>query len=296
MPTHNPLDVVANLERMIASGDGAACADVVPMAPWVRGHRGAMEQTEDQVWMSCGTATLDKKDKAVVHVSELPAGMNTGAFKELLNRLVAQGLVAGFVEDHSTRHVRVKVVLSKEGQRAAAKDGGLALLLKLRAPVRTNHMHAFDLDGNIRQYHDAAELLREFYPIRLALYGERRGAELGALAAELDVTSNRKRFVAEVASGAIELTAGRMNTQRLAEVLHERGYSESASGGGGFDYLLSMPLGSFTAEKRAALDAAEKRIAGRRAELEGLRPEDLWLADLAEVRAQFEADLGRDGE
>jgi DNA topoisomerase-2 len=54
-------------------------------------------------------------------------------------------------------------------------DGTLEKKLKLRSSkFSTSNMHAFNAQGVIKKYNSAAEILQEFYELRLEYYAKRK--------------------------------------------------------------------------------------------------------------------------
>jgi DNA topoisomerase-2 len=60
----------------------------------------------------------------------------------------------------------------------------------------------------------------------------------------------------------------------------EEGEEEVAEAGGSYDYLLSMPMYSLTAEKVAALQAEAEQQEAEVARLRNLTGKDMWADDL----------------
>jgi DNA topoisomerase II len=55
-----------------------------------------------------------------------------------------------------------------------AEKQGLVEFFKLTTKISTSNMICFDLEGKIRRYSSAEDILEEYYPARLAYYQKRK--------------------------------------------------------------------------------------------------------------------------
>jgi DNA topoisomerase-2 len=71
--------------------------------------------------------------------------------------------------------VNVHIIITmgaKELEKAEAQ--GLPEFFKLTTKINTSNMICFDLEGKIRKYKSAEEIIEEFYPARLVQYQKRK--------------------------------------------------------------------------------------------------------------------------
>ena len=158
-------------------------------------------------------------------------------------------------------------------------------------------MHAFSPDGMIKRYASPLDVLNDFMPVRGRLYAERRRRLEASLEDEVGVLTNKARFVEEVSSKEIDLFSSRPSKNTLVELLHRRGYMPRTDkeekvmrGGKEFDYLLSIPMYSFTHEVHSKLQNDKVKSKSKLEELQKKTPEDLWLNDLATLREELQGD------
>lgn len=98
---------------------------------------------------------------------------------------------------------------------------------------------------------------------------------------------NKSQFIQCVVDGSVVL-----KDRPLKEVekdLASRGLSTlpSSSGESSFEYLLSMPLGGLTLEKRKVLEEKKVTAEKKEAELQSKTSKDLWIEDLMLFRNAF---------
>jgi DNA topoisomerase-2 len=110
------------------------------------------------------------------------------------------------------------------------------------------------------------------------------------MAAELRVLSNKARYIQELLDGSIDLR--RKRGDELTSMLQSKGYDAISQGdrsecGGDYKYLLKLPMDSVSEENVHKLlkEKGQKELC--HATLKGTSIEQLWLADLAELRAEY---------
>jgi DNA topoisomerase-2 len=103
------------------------------------------------------------------------------------------------------------------------------------------------------------------------------------LASELGVLSNKARYIQEVLDGSIDLR--RKRGDEVVSMLKEKGYQDEEKDQ--YKYLLKLPMDSVSDEN---VDRLIKERDHKKSQYETLNktsPEDLWLSDLDELRAEY---------
>jgi DNA topoisomerase-2 len=174
--------------------------------------------------------------------------------------------------------------------------------LKLESRISTNNMNAFNADGVIVKYDSPEAIVDGWFPVRLALYADRKKDMLLKLGHTVRVLGNRARFIEAVVGGDLELFNGKKTRLQVVEELEKMGFdtraaldgllegaagAEEAGGaeeGAGrlksFDYLLSTPVSSFTRDKIEALEREKETEEAAFAELQETSEQLMWLRDL----------------
>jgi DNA topoisomerase-2 len=212
-------------------------------------------------------------------------------------------------------------------QEAEAK-GQLHKQLKLSSTISMTNLTLFDEQGRIHRHESVASILASFYELRLSYYEKRKLHLAEKLTAEFDKLDNRTRFISAVISGELKIsnvkkevlvaTLDKMKYKRFEPVLKKKragGEDEDededesavhvdektgaaaaakASAARGYDYLLSMPLWSLTAEK---VEQLRNELRTKETELQALlatSPKQLWTTDLdafLEAYSTWEAQI-----
>ena len=298
IPSHCPFSVLAYIRARL---DGEECP---PIEPFARGFDGEINETTTG-YVSVGKA--HKKNANTVLIDELPLKCWTTPYKAQLLKLREKGTISGFIENHTTTKVSFTVT-TKAAQLKRLEQTGFEKAFKLITSLPTTNMHAFDAEGQMLKFDSAESIADAFFPIRLALYQDRKSVMQSELNYSATMLRNRAMFIESVIKGDIELTTGRKTKGELSSELSSLGFLTAAelrkirednalmrrgsfapdgtdeeiddSNDGDFDYLLNMPLYSLTAEKIEDLrtDATKKEESLKT--LRNTSPEDMWREDL----------------
>ncbi|KAG9050359.1 DNA topoisomerase 2 [Tulasnella sp. UAMH 9824] len=312
IPNFNPHDIVANLRRMLRD------EPLVPMKPWYRGFKGAIEKV-DEGKFSCN-GIINKLDDSTVEITELPIGTWTQPYKEQLEKWVTgtdnnPAYVKDYKEYHTNTSVHFVITMTKEGM-AKAEEEGLLKFFKLTGSINTTNMMAFDSNLKLRKYASPEEIMEDFFPLRLQFYQKRKEYLCNQLRDQWDKLSNQARFVQMIIDKKL-VVAKRKKADLVNELrkLEFRAFprvskakaagedepaedddEEEASTGtsSDFDYLLGMAIWSLTEEKVAKLlrerDVKEQELNV----LLAVKPSEIWENDLEKLLDDFEKLLEGD--
>ncbi|KAI9916196.1 hypothetical protein PsorP6_017912 [Peronosclerospora sorghi] len=300
IPNYNPLDIIKSLKNKI-NGE-----EVPPLVPWYRGFTGHIVEKTSSRGSDTGNYIVqglyEVTDESTLVISELPVKTWTQTYKQFLESL----LEAGTIKDFKENHTDVKVLFTISMEPNVLNDtmkapGGIVKKFKLESSLSTSNMHLFDRNGHIKKYESPKEILEEFYSVRLEYYERRKKSMLQKLHDQIDLLSNKARFVLAVIEG--KLVVNNRKKQELLEELTAEGYKQIppkskkksndeesneseeednivSDTSKVYDYLLSMKIWSLTKER---VDKLRAELEDRKQEftlLEGRTVEDLWLTDL----------------
>jgi DNA topoisomerase-2 len=160
--------------------------------------------------------------------------------------------------------------------------GDIEKTFKLTTTLSSTNMHLFDVNDKLKKYATVGEIIDEYLVTRLDLYEKRRQSMIGQLEQDLQVASNKARFIGEILVETIDLR--RKTQMEVDAVLAAKAYDMVD---GDYAYLVDMKLGSLTNERVAKL---EKDRDAYRAALELVRcttAPAMWLADLDAFEAAY---------
>lgn len=197
-------------------------------------------------------------------------------------------------------------------------------------------MHAFNAQGVIQLYESSAEIIEEYFPVRLELYYRRREELIKKSRYDELMTSSKARFIEDILSSTLSLTQANSGpsktggssktrvvyksyeeltfdlvnlgylteeqiTERSRNVYGQNDASAvdtdiavaekipSSGTAKGYNYLLNMPIHSFTKDR---VDRLQQSAADAKTHLDIIlnhtTPEDMWLQELQVLRKEIE--------
>lgn len=242
---------------------------------WLKGDTGALKRTLKPYFKGFrGTVSDDgtvqgvyKKDKDDFVITDLPPGKWTTKYREWLEKQLADGTIKDYVDTSTDTDVSIRV-----------KGMDEKLLIKsITDKLKTTNMHAFNSKGVITKYDSPNNILEEYAHVRLDLYEKRRLHQIRALQEELPYHTHVVRFIEDQISDKPAIVLYRKARAECDTILKKEGYPHID---GSYDYILRLPVSSFTAEQIEKHRAKLREIRESIAKLEKQTPASLWLADL----------------
>ena len=285
---HNPLHVIDCIRAMLMKKPESEWGTI---EPYYRGFKGSITALPLGKFLIRGLHTVDAAKKQV-RVTELPVGHWTEDFKKHLEALIEANAIKDYVDMSTDTVVDFTITFSATadlGALTAVVDHGTAIekLLKLYTTESTSNMHLFDSHDQLKKYGNVRDIVRDYYATRLDLYGKRKAHQLAAMAAELRILSNKARYIQEVLDGSIDLR--RKRGDELTAMLQYKGYDALSDHmeKPDYKYLLRLPMDSVSEENVQKLLKEKEQKELCHAALHGTSIEQMWLADLAELRTEY---------
>ena len=290
---YNPSDVFATMREVITESgvDDEMREKINKLAPWYRGFTGTIERAGPSAFTSHGRYV--KINDKTVEIVELPVGTWTEDYKAFLEEYLEKNpKVLKDYETHSTNHTIRFILQFYPGELPKLMDdGGFEKEFKLvTKTMTTSNMHLFDADGRIKKYETVADIVTDFYKVRRSYYVKRKDAVIAALEDEMEVLGAKVRMIEEVTSSELKVMG--VSRANVEEQLKKRNYPSRPSSGG-YEYLMKMPVYTFTTEKRDELKAELQKKRDEHARYTALSIEEIWLDELDELEKEYTAFLDR---
>ncbi len=299
IPSFNPMTIVQYLRQKLVGG-GMAAIDFVP---YYEGFKGTVRKLQDQKYLIKGCYEKIAEDKILI--TELPVGTWTMPYITFLEGLLDGGVdkagkkIAPTIKDFVSMctevlvHITVQFPKGKLAELESDVDtatgvNGLEKMMKLSTTVSTTNMHMFNSECKLHKYASVAEIIDDFYGVRLATYQKRKNAQIVAMEKKLVKLSNRARYIQETLAGTVDLR--KKNAAQVVELLTARKFEPLD---GDYKYLVKMPMDSVTQEN---VDAIMKENAQCAMELEILRKtslEQMWSQELTQFENEYSVYKGR---
>ena len=158
-----------------------------------------------------------------------------------------------------------------------ANSDEFAKKMKLSSTISTRNMHLYDINGQIKKYDTAEDIIREFCDVRKGYYEKRRSNMITAYKHEHSKLSAKYRFVNEIMDEIIDINR---KTKGEAEEILSTADPSYPKMDESYDYLLNMKVISFTKEKLAELQKEKDKYESLYTNLEGKTGTDIWNEDL----------------
>ena len=213
---------------------------------------------------------------------------------QFLFQLQLDGVIKNFSEHHTTDTVKFVIGVKARSMKGLMKNRNKTFRLETR--ISTSNMNAFNVDGEIVKYESPADIIDEFFEVRLELYGKRKEDMERKMEHAVKLVENKARFIEAVVGGDVNLLGGELRKEEVVTLLDSLGFDrkgsldkmlgseEEAEGDkGGFEYLLSTPVGGFTRDKIEALRREKGEKVASLEALRGQSKEQMWLDDLDEL-------------
>ena len=269
---YNPLDLIENIKNMMDD------KPLKELKPYFHGFRGKTTQ-DDKTFSFTGNFECIGSD---LIITELPPCTWTSPYKEYLNDLEEKKEIIKFVNDNTDEDVHFKITL--DGKKSDEwTDKELVQKFKLIKKISITNMHLYDKDDKIKKYHNVNEILKEFYQIRLDAYTTRKNYYLGKYQQELDVLKYKMKFIEDVLEDRIIIN--RKKRDEIVTQLVKKKYPNM--GDDKYEYLLTMPIHSFTHEK---IEELQEKINNKETDMKNLdskSEKELWVEELDEFKAAY---------
>jgi len=297
IPCFNPKDIITGIKTWLEYEGEVYIPDpdnetelisVLPeFEPWYRGYKGSIEVDGENRFISYGIIEETGK-RNEVEVKELPVGMWTSKFVDFCEDLKSSKVIKD-VSNYSTPK-DVKLIIKEcgsGGDKKAIKcdyDN-----LKLHTYLYTSNMVVFDENSKLNKYDNVDDILCKFCEVRYSYYVKRKEYQIDSYNKLLRFLGNKERFIKEVINEDIDV----MNVEEklIIKTLVEREYDEDpkkSDDEGGYDYLLRLPVRSFTKEKVNQLQAdilSNKKILES---IEKTTEKEMWLKELDDFEKEYD--------
>lgn len=299
---YNPDEIVSNLIDVIK---GKPCS--IDLVPWYRGFRGKIIKIDTNKFLSLGNYVLVSPNE--IKITELPIGSKLAKsfskYKEFIYSLAGKTDGSTSKKDDDAESVAAleegtiqEIIISNEMANEIQiniifREGYLEEQLsenycyefekkfKLALTFSTTNMNLYRNDG-IHCYSNPNEIITDFYDERLRIYHLRKAFQLQETEDKLLLAQNRYRFVSEIIDETLIIF--KKTKVQIVALLTEHAFLEID---GGYDYLLSMQIYSFSKEK---LEELRKLCEGLIIKIQEIKDEDVrdtWINELNEFLEKY---------
>lgn len=294
IPCYNPVDIIRFIKNKLTNQ--TSLNDSFEFIPYYQDFEGEIVKIGDSKFMFKGC--YQKIGPDTIRVTELPIGYWTLEFKEHLESLLEDKDKDGkkitpvlkFYDSNSTdTKVDFTIIFSK-GRLDEYENinhdnyNGVEKVLKLCSTISTTNMNLFDYNDKLKKYDSPAEIINDYFDIRLECYEDRKEYIMDALEKQLCLLSNKTKFVKQLLDGTIDLR--KKGKQEIINLLENNDY-DKIDDDDEYKYLLKMPMDSVSQENYDKMVDEHKR---KNDDLEHVRNttiQKMWLDELELLENEY---------
>lgn len=305
VPPYNPADLIKYMKGLlqgnasVVGGSGGGVKNqqnVMDLVPFYEGFKGTVARIESDKYLIKGKYVRTTSD--TIEITELPVGKWTMAYTKMLEEMMDGSVdksgkkIAPVIKEFVSLCTEVNVhfvVTFPKGKleeiladKGADGIDGIEKLMKLTTTIKTSNIHMFDENCKLKKFEDVHELIRDYYPVRLAAYGKRKTHLVGEMQRRMLVLTNKARYIEFTLIDKIDLR--RKNAEAVTKMLETHGFDKVD---GDYKYLVKMPMDSVTTEN---VDRLRKERDDTQRELDVLIAttlEQMWLKELTELEKEY---------
>ena len=304
---YNPLTVIDYVQQRL-KGE----SDLTALVPYYTGFKGQITSLSESKYLIKGVYQILSEKQ--VRITELPIGTWTDDYKKFIEELIdAKPVEASAADDKKKKPKKAKtttqqvkdytdmstdttvdititfapgVIASLKAEPASDPEGCTALekLLKLYTTRSTTNIHIFDEKEKLIKCNKVEELVERYMQVRLDYYIKRKAYQVVALEKESSILSNKARFISELLEDTLDLR--KKKTVEVSAILKARNY-QVVDEDTDYKYLVRLPMDSVTEENIAKIMQERDRKNGELETLKSTTEIQLWLNELAVLRAEY---------
>ena len=268
VPCFNPDDIKERLLKLVEDED----SDIPEMIPWYKGFTGKIKKVEENKWTTHGTYTVKAN---VITVTELPIGTWTNDYKTFLDKLETDNIIYSYINNSTESSVNFEVKCPLEIVIEWTQNCEVEKKLKLVSHLSAKNMYVFNEKNEIVKMESPEEIIYHFWRIRNEYYIKRKNFLEEKLKNELDLISNKLRFVNDIIEDKIVVFKKKISV--IEEQLKNNEYKLINNT---YSYLTDMKIHSFSEETLETLNSKKSKITKEYTNVQKMTIKDFWLEDI----------------
>jgi DNA topoisomerase-2 len=291
IPQHNPKDIVNALIQLL---EGKSLNNI---KPWFNGFKGTIEMFGEDQYLNKGKYEI--LDDTTILISEIPIGTSIENYKIFLEEHIIdksnankKQFIKSYTENGTDKIISFTVKILKDKMESIKDDSKkIEDLFQLTDTSYTNYsnMYLYNNDIKIHKYISVYEIIIEFYNIRLEYYNKRKEHLLGIYKNELDILSQKYKFIESIIDGSLEMRGkSKVEVETQLNTLGFLKLANTSNKETSYDYLVQMPIYSITKEKMAEL---KEKLDKKQLEHDTLLSksiQNIWLDELRDLNLQLD--------
>lgn len=289
VPSFNPLEVINVLKNCINNKGQIDNETDDMLVPWYRGFKGTIKINDHNSKSFSTYGCYNQINASTIEITELPIGTWTENYKEFLEDYIKDhSHILKDFESHCT-NTNVHFILyfsPSELKKMMESEGKFVNEFKLVSRnISLKNMHLFNKKGIIQKYDSIAEIIKEFYEVRMDYYTRRKTENLKDIKNQIEKANAKASFIKDVMHHEIKIMGEKKDV--VCEVLVKKQYPLIDDS---YDYVLKMPIYNLTKEKYEELLKNVDDLNKTLKMYESLTESDIWLNELNQLADHYKSD------
>lgn len=267
----NPIELKEAIIEIERTGDTKKS-----LVPYYINYKGSIQpRASDGSWEITGTFSIDNTTS--ITITELPIGYTLSSYLKVLERLQEDNVIKSY-EDLSEND---EFLFKLDVPRVFTKLSKEEILDKLKLIKRvTENYTCIDENNTVKEFTSAKEILKYYCKIREEFYEKRRLYQIAQLQEEISYLESMMAFIQSIFDKKVNIN--NQPKKKIEEQLVEINKKKEIflKKDNSFDYLLRMPIYSFTAEKVKDLQKQIQEKSKKKNYLLKETSSSLWKADV----------------
>lgn len=274
IPCYNPIQIIDILLNLIEDDE----YDIPKLIPWYRNFKGTIFPKENSNNFN-SFGVWKRVSRTEIHVSELPIGVWTENYKELLEKYLLGGKIDNFRNNSSEITIDFTLIMQAIEIDRLISENSIEQELGLVSTIKSSNMTVFDHKHRLTTISGPEEILYSFFKQRIKLYTLRYNYLHNNYTKNIIEISAKLNFIKCIIEDSIKVF--RVPKTQIVSQLQDLDFPKV---GGDYEYLMSLRISSFTEEKMKELESELKKQEHCLKTLLSRNPTDLWLSDLANLK------------
>lgn len=268
VPSFNPDDIKERLLRLVQDED----ADIPEMTPWYKDFKGIIKKSEHNKWTTHGKYSVTAN---VITVTELPIGTWTNDYKIFLDKLETENIIYSYKNNSTESSVYFEIKFPLETVIEWTDNREIEKKLKLVSHLSANNMYVFNENNEIVKMETPEEIIYHFWRIRNDYYNKRKEYLVNKLKHELDIISNKIRFVNDIMDENVIVFK-----KKLTDIRDQLTNKDYKLINDSYDYLTDMKIHTFSEDTLSTLNNKCAAVTKEYTNVSKMKLKDFWLQDL----------------
>lgn len=275
--SRNPNEIIRKIEARL-NNDGKR-QDTVVLLPYFKGFTGDIIKTGDSSYDIKGK--FERTNTTTITITELPIGYDLEKYNAILSKLEDDKVISDYTDKSEPKENKFIFEVKAPREFVKKDDDYIFEKLKLIRKV-TENFTCIGINNDIVEFKNENEILDYYIDVRLKYYESRKNYIITKLKEELLITGSKFFFVKLVLEDKIKVF--KQKKEDILKQIPLRSEFPFYEVDGGFEYLIRMPIHSFSSDTIDELRNALQKKKIQLKEAEEKTIEQMWLDDLNELK------------